>query len=470
MVRVTDQEPSRPPVERVTAILAEKGIDTVLCVLPDLWGRLMGKRVTVPTFLERIHGAHGLHASLYLFTVDLDMNPLPGFELTSWQTGFHDFRMVPDLSTFRLIPWQSKTALVLCDAIHEKSGLPVEIAPRQILRRQVARARAAGYSVKCGSELEFFLFKDSYDEAWERGYEALRPMSNYRADYHILQTTKDEWLIGQIRNGMQQAGIKVEFSKGEWGLGQHEINLLFEDALEMADRHVIYKNGVKEIAALNGRAATFMAKWAPLEIGSSFHIHSSLWNATGRESLMWDERAPHQMSPAFRHYLGGLMATGREMAWLFAPFVNSYKRYEVDSFAPTSLTWGDDNRTCGFRVVGEHESFRIEDRIPGADANPYLAFAATIAGGLHGLANRIEPPPIYVGNAYEAEGVLKVPTSLAEAISALETSAVTREALGDDVFGHLLQLARHEQLSFEAAGQRGEPPNTWDLKRYFERV
>ena len=446
-------------------------VDTVLCVTPDLWGRIVGKRVPARNFLERILGSEGLHASLYLFVVDLDMNPLPGFELTNWGRGFHDFRMVPDLATLRLVPWLEATALVICDAVHEKSGLPVEVSPRQILRRQVERARAAGYRVKCGSELEVFFFRDTYEEAFERKYRELRPLSHYRADYHILQTTKVEWFIRQIRNGMNDAGVPVEFSKGEWGLGQHEINLLYADALEMADRHVIYKNGVKEIAALNGLSATFMPKWSAEEVGSSFHIHSSLWDDDGTASLMWDEATPRHMSQTFRHYLGGLMATARELTLLKAPTLNAYRRYEKGSFAPTAIVWGDDNRTCGFRVVGEHEAFRVEDRIPGADANPYLAFAATIAGGLHGLQHKIEPPAICEGSAYEAEEAQQIPSSMAEAIEAFEASSVARVALGEEVFDHLLRLARAEQLALKAAGTAGEgTTSAWELIRYFERM
>jgi glutamine synthetase len=327
--------------------------------------------------------------------------------------------------------------------------------------------------VKCGSELEVFFFQDTYEEAFERGYRDLRPMSHYRADYHILQTTKDEWLIRQIRNGMDGAAVPVEFSKGEWGWGQHEINLLYADALEMADRHVVYKNGVKEIVALNGRSATFMAKWSAEEIGSSFHIHSSVWNEEGRESLMWDGAADHRLSGAFRHYLGGLMATARELTWMKAPFVNSYRRYEKESFAPTTIAWGDDNRTCGFRVVGEHESFRVEDRIPGADANPYLAFAATIAGGLYGLEHRIEPPDICMENAYEMRGAEHVPSSLEEAIEAFEGSTVAKEALGEEVFAHLAHLAKQEQLAWahrpDEQPEEGRAVTGWELVRYFER-
>ena len=355
------------------------------------------------------------------------------------------------------------TALVLCD-LFDRDGAPVEVSPRRILQRQVERAAARGYSVMCGSELEFYLFKDSYDEAASKAYRGLQPHSDYIMDYHILQTSKDEYLIRQIRNGMDGAGVPVEFSKGEFGRGQQEINLRYAGALEMADRHVIYKNGVKEMAAAAGRAVTFMAKWSMAEAGSSFHLHSSLWNEDGTESLMWDGSAPHHQSTTFRHYLGGLMASAHEMAWMFAPFVNSYKRYQLGSWAPTAIVWGHDNRTCGFRIVGEHKSFRVECRIPGADANPYLAFAATIAGGLHGIENGIEPPEIFTGNAYEAAEVPRVPHSLHEAVDAFAGSEVGRKAFGDFVFEHLLNTARQEQSIFD-----NNAVTDWELIRYFER-
>ena len=282
-------------------------------------------------------------------------------------------------------------------------------------------------------------------------------------DYHILQTTKDEYLIRQFRNHMDAAGVPVEFSKGEFGRGQHEINLRYAEALEMADRHTIYKNGVKEIAALNGRAVTFMAKWSMAEAGSSCHVHSSLWE-DGR-SVMWSDDAPDHLSDTFRYYLGGLMATAREMAWMFAPSVNSYKRYQLGSWAPTAVAWGHDNRTCGFRLVGEHGGFRVENRIPGADANPYLAFAATIAGGLYGLENKIEPPEMFRGNAYEATDVPRVPSSLHEAADLFESSEVARDAFGDLAFEHMLNTARQEQRIFD-----NEAVTDWELARYFERL
>jgi glutamine synthetase len=396
--------------------------------------------------------------------VDMEMEPLPGYQYASWETGYGDFKMMPDLTTLRICPWLEKTAMVICDIHDEDTNEPVEVAPRQILKRQIQRAADAGFVVKTGSELEFYLFKDSYQEAAERRYQDMRPSSTYIMDYHMLQTTKDEWIIRQIRNGMVAAGIPVEFSKGEFGKGQHEINITYSDALSNADNHVLYKHGVKEISALNGVATTFMAKWTMSEAGSSCHLHSSLWSPDGSESLMWDGDGKDDMSETYRHYLGGLMATSREMAITYAPFVNSYKRYQLGSWAPTAIVWSRDNRTCGFRTVGEHKASRVECRIPGADANPYLAFASTIAAGLWGVANKVEPPEMFHGNAYEAKDVPRVPSSLHEAIEAFRGSTVAREGFGDFVFEHLLNTAEQEQVIFD-----NQCVTDWELARYFER-
>jgi glutamine synthetase len=438
-------------------------IDTVLVVFPDMQGRFMGKRVMGEFFLEDILGEEGMHACNYLLTVDVDMEPLPGYRFANWDKGYGDFAMVPDMDTMRIVPWLEKTALVICD-LQTEEGEIVEVAPRQILKRQLERARDKGYRVMCGSELEFFLFKDSYEEAAAKGYKDLVPHADVIQDYHILQTTKDEYLIRQIRNGMQGAAVPVEFSKGEFGKGQHEINLVYSDALEMADRHVIYKNGVKEIAALNDRAVTFMAKYTMDEAGSSFHLHSSVWNEKGTDSLMWDEKAEHHMSELFRHYLGGLVSTGRELAWMYAPYVNSYKRYQPESWAPTALAWAIDNRTCGYRVVGHGKSYRVESRIPGADANPYMAFAAQIAAGLHGIENRIEPPDMLRGNAYEATDVERVPWNIVEATEELERSEVAKKAFGDEVHFHLVNTAKQEWA------RSNQVITDWELQRNFERI
>lgn len=451
--------------EELAELIRRGEIDTVLMVFPDLQGRFMGKRVTGGYFLADImEGDGAIHACDYLLAVDMEMEPLPGYQYASWDTGYGDFKAVPDMATLRRIPWLAATALVICDILDEETGEPVEVSPRQILKRQIERASALGYTVKTASELEFYLFRDSFEDAAAGGYQSLRPQSDYIMDYHILQTTKDEHIIRKIRNDMDAAAVPVEFSKGEFGRGQHEINLRFADALEMADRHMIYKNGVKEIAALAGRSLTFMAKWSMAEAGSSFHLHSSLWDAAGGTSLMWAEDAPYHMSDVCRHYLGGLVTTARELAWMFAPFVNSYKRYQAGSWAPTAVVWGHDNRTCGFRLVGGHKSLRVENRLPGADGNPYLAFAATIAGGLYGIEHEVEPPEIFHGNAYVATGVPRVPTALHEAAAALAASELASKAFGEAVHHHLVNTARQEQRIFD-----NETVTDWELRRYFER-
>ena len=451
-------------VKQLESLVDEGEVDTVLCMFTDLQGRFMGKRILPHFFLEDVLGEEGLHACLYLLAIDMEMEPLPGYQYASWETGYGDFRMVPDVSTLRLAPWLDKTAVVICDVHDEENNEPVEVAPRQILKRQMERAAAAGYQVKAGSELEFYLFRDSYEDAAKKRYQGLEPSSTYIMDYHMLQTTKDEWIIRKIRNDMAAAGIPIEFSKGEFGKGQQEINITYADALTTADYHAIYKHGVKEIAALSGAAITFMAKWTMAEAGSSCHMHSSVWDKDGNDSLMWDDDDPHHMSDTYRHYLGGLMSTAREMAWMFAPFVNSYKRYQLGSWAPTAIVWSHDNRTCGFRAVGEHKGARIESRLPGADVNPYLGYAARIAGGLHGIRNKVEAPEMFQGNAYEAKDVPRVPSSLHEAIDAMNASEVAREAFGDYVFEHLVNTARQEQVIFD-----NNCVTDWELERYFER-
>lgn len=439
-------------------------VDTVLCMFTDLQGRFMGKRVIPQYFLKEILGHEGLHACLYLVTVDMAGEVLQGFRFADWESGYGDFRLIPDVSTLRLVPWLEKTAMVICDVADEQTGEPVEVAPRQILKRQVERAAKAGYASKIASELEFYLFRDSYEDLADRGYRDARPSSAYGMDYHMLQTTRDEWIVRKVRNDMLAANIPVEFSKGETGRGQHEINITYADALEAADNHAIFKHGMKEIAMLSGAAVTFMAKFAMEEAGSSCHLHSSLWSPDGAKSAMPDASGTNHMSPTFRHYLGGLMATAREMSVMFAPFVNSYKRYQLGTWAPTAIVWGRDNRTCGFRLVGEGNGYRVENRIPGADANPYLAFAATIAGGLHGIENKIEPPEEFVGNAYVAENVPRVPTSLHEAVDEFDKSEVARAAFGDFVYEHVATMARWEQTIFD-----NNVVTDWEVNRYFEQ-
>jgi len=451
-------------VEELRAAIDADEIDTVLVVFPDLQGRLMGKRVLGRFFLDQVLD-RSIEACNYLLAVDVDMTPLPGYRFANWDQGYGDFSAVPDISTLRRVPWLDKTALVVCDLVDEGDHAPVEVSPRQVLRRQLERAASLGYQVKIGAELEFFLFKDTYAEAAAKRYHGLVPHSDWIEDYHILQTSRDEYLIRQIRNGMQRAGVPVEFSKGEAGRGQHEINLTYAEALEMADRNTIYKNGAKEIAEANGRSLTFMAKYSMDEVGSSCHIHSSVWDATGQRSLMWEAATADHLSPVFRHWLGGLVHASRELSLLFAPTVNSYKRFQPDSWAPTAVAWGLDNRTCGLRLVGHgEEAFRVESRIPGADVNSYLAFAGIVAAGLYGLANELDPGPPFSGNAYADPDVDRIPSTLVEAIELFRSSSVARQAFGDEVHHHLLNTAEQEW----AASNR--VVTDWELQRNFERI
>jgi glutamine synthetase len=381
------------------------------------------------------------------------MDPVPGYELASWERGYGDFELAPDLATLRRIPWLEATALVLCD-VAWGDGTPVRPSPRQVLRVQIDRARTLGFEVMVGSELEFYLLRETYEEAHTKNYRELTPSVPYILDYHILATSYDEPLLRQIRNGMQGAGIRVETSKGEAWPGQQEINFRYSDALTMADNHVVYKNGAKEIAFQNGCSITFMAKPDHTWIGSSCHIHSSLWR--GHESAFADE------SVEFRRYLAGQIACSRELALFFAPNINSYKRFAAGSWAPTTLAWGRDNRTCGFRIVGSGAGMRVESRIPGGDVNPYLAFAATIAAGLYGLEHELELPPALDGNAYESSAE-RFPSSLREAISALEHGSMARATLGDDIVEHYLNYARTEQALFDKV------VTSWERERLYER-
>ncbi len=442
--------------------LIRKGeVDTVLTVFADGLGRLMGKRVVGRHFLDHVL-EDGVHTCIYLFTVDMEMEPLPGFKLSSWERGYGDMKLVPDLGTWRLIPWLPKTALVFCDVFTEE-GEPIEEAPRWVLKRQVERARKQGLLVKTASELELYLFKESFDEARAKRYHGLTPVSGYLEDYHILQTSKEEPLVRAIRNHMEAARVPVEFSKGEWGRGQEEINLHYAEALEMADRHVLYKHGVKEIAWQQGCSVTFMAKYDMGAAGSSFHLHSSVWDPAGKKNL-FAAKGSRQGTELFQHWLAGQMAMARELAYFYAPTINAYKRYQAGSFAPTRIACGWDNRTCGFRLCGEDSGFRVENRIPGADANPYLAFAATIAAGLHGIEKKLKPPKPYEGNAYEDATLSQVPKSLREALEELGRSRVAREAIGAQVVEHYLQHGRLEQQAFD------QSVTDWELIRHFERI
>src|SRR5947207_10824294 len=362
-------------------------------------GRLFGKRIQIEYFLDEVVD-HGVEGCNYLLALDMEMEPVPGYEMANWEKGYGDFGIAPDMATLRRIPWLDRTALVLCDVVNH-DGSPVVASPRQILIAQYERAAEMGYTAQFATELEFYLYKESYAEAHEKNYSGLIPSIPDILDYHVLATTMDEQYLGPIRRGMHAAGIPVEFSKGEAWYGQHELNMRYADAVTSADRHTIYKNGVKEIAFLNGISATFMAKPSEKDIGSSCHIHSSVVGVDDGKSAFVDGE---EETDAFRYYLGGLRSHIRELALFVAPAVNSYKRYATESWAPTSISWGRDNRTCGFRIVGHGASRRIECRIPGADVNPYLAFAAMLAAGLDGLQTGADPGPELVGNAYQAGG------------------------------------------------------------------
>lgn len=453
-------------IDALEEMVADDRIETVIVVFPDMYGRLVGKRVTGSFFINDV-AEHGLHACDYLLASDMEMDPVPGYKFTSWAKGYGDFRLVPDMQTLRVASWLPQTAIVLCDVYDESEReRPIDVSPRSILRRQLRRAAEMNFLAMGASELELYVFKDSFEDVAQKGFVNLEPLGNYVEDYHILQGTKEEDIIGAIRHHLDHSAIPVETSKGEWGPGQQEIGLRYSDLLEMADRHVLYKHAAKEIAWQRGHAITFMAKWNEKWAGSSCHIHASLWDRAGRRAMFdgEEELGPVKCSPAFRWFLGGWMLHIRELFAFYAPYPASYKRYVTGSFAPTGIAWSYDNRTAGFRVVGRGASLRIECRVAGADANPYLAFAATLAAGLDGIERKIEPPPMFDGDVYAAGKLAQVPHSLIESIGELENSAFAREVFGNDVIDHYLHFFRTEQRKFD------EVVTDWERKRYFERA
>jgi glutamine synthetase len=443
------------------ALIRGGQVDTVLVCMCDMQGRLVGKRMTGRHFLGML--GHDMHACDYLLAVDVEMLPIPGLEVSSWEKGFGDFSIRPDLGTARLVPWIPGTAVVLGDTVDAKGTLAPH-APRSILRNQIERLEAVGFSALFASELEFYVFRGDWKAARLGSYRGLEPDGFYSEDYQIFQTSGKERLMRSIRNGMEAAGIAIESSKGEGGPGQAEINLLYAETLEMADRHVIYKNGVKELAQAHDHCVTFMAKWNDRMPGSSCHIHNSLTHLANGQAASADPARPHGFSKVFEHYLAGQVALARDMTLLLAPFVNSYKRFQSGSFAPTKAVWSLDNRTAGFRVLGEGNSLRVECRIPGADVNPYLAYSALIAAGLHGIENELPLGPPSAGNAYTSADTVQIPTTLPEAAQALEQSTILRAALGDAVIEHCVHLARWEQ------SEADRRVTDWELSRYFERV
>jgi glutamine synthetase len=439
--------------------IARKEIDTVLLVFPDGFGRLIGKRLTAHYFIDHaLHG--GSHACNYLLTLNMEMEPLPGFKLANWEKGFGDFEMKPDLSTLRALPWQPGAAMVLCDLRHQ-GGKWVEEAPRFVLRRQLEALQKRGLTCCIASELEFFLYNDTYPAACAKNYAGLTPASDYRIDYHTMQPARDESIFRAVRNFMDAADVPVESSKGEWGKGQHEVNFVYAEPLLMADRHTVFKQGVKEIAHQHGKSVTFMPKVQAAEVGSSCHIHQSIWQKG--KPLFWDAKK-RAGSKFFRQFLGGLMKYSPELSYFFAPTINSYKRYQSGSWAPTKMAWAYDNRTAGFRVIGEEKSFRIENRMPGADANPYLAFAAMIAAGLAGVAENLDCGEVYEGNAYVDTKLPSLPRSLRDAADLLDGSRMARKTFGDAVIEFHVHTARCEVQAFDDA------VTDWERVRYFERI
>lgn len=438
-------------------------IDTVLAVFTDHYGRFMGKRFDAEFFVEET--AHsGTHGCDYLLTVDMEMEPVPGYRFANWERGYGDFHLVPDLQTLRIASWLDRTALVLCDIEDEQRHTLVEVAPRSILRRQIEQAAQNSYGVMAASELEYYIFQESYKDAARKGHQDLDPASWYIEDYHVLQGTREEAFNGAARRHLKQSGVPVENSKGEWGLGQHELNVRYSDVLTMADRHVIYKQCLKEIADQMGISVTFMAKYAATGAGSSSHIHLSLWT-DGKNAFAGDQKiGPVDGTDTFRWFLGGWLHHLPAVMVFYAPTINAYKRYQAGSWAPTRIAWSHDNRTAGFRVVGHGNSLRIECRVPGADCNPYLAYAAALASGLDGIANQIEPPAVFQGDIYAAQHLPHVPKSLREATDLFAQSEFTQRVFGADVVEHYTQVYRVEQAAFDNA------VTDWERKRYFERI
>ncbi|MEU2354112.1 glutamine synthetase family protein [Streptomyces misionensis] len=444
------------PVEELHALVASGEIDTVVLAFPDMQGRLQGKRFAARFFLDEVleHGTEGCN---YLLAVDTEMNTVDGYAMSSWERGYGDFAMRPDLATLRRIPWHPGTALLVADlAWHD--GTPVAAAPRQILRRQLDRLAALGYTAQVGTELEFIVFKDSYEQAWDAGYRGLTPANQYNVDYSILGTGRIEPLLRRLRNDMAGAGLTVESAKGECNPGQHEIAFRYDEALTTCDQHALYKTGAKEIAAQEGVSITFMAKYNERE-GNSCHIHLSLTDADGTNALA----GPEGMSELMRHFLAGQLAALRDFSLLYAPNINSYKRFQPGSFAPTAVAWGHDNRTCALRVVGHGRSLRFENRLPGGDVNPYLAVAGLVAAGLYGVEHKLELPEPCTGNAYAA-GFDHVPATLREAAERWERSAIAEAAFGEEVVAHYRNMARVELEAFDAA------VTDWELRRSFERL
>ncbi|CAN7159495.1 glutamine synthetase family protein [Devosia sp. LjRoot16] len=435
-------------------------IDTVLVAFPDMQGRLIGKRFQAEFFLDgAIDETHGCD---YLLANDIDMEPVPGYEAANWAKGYGDFVMKPDLATLMKAAWLEGTAIILADLVDHHHHEPIPHSPRAILKAQLKRLEKLGLTANFASELEFYLFDESFRSAWDKGYRNLTTAGYYIQDYHIFQTTKEEGVLRDMRRQLQASGIPVENSKGEWGPGQEELNVRYADALTMADRHVVMKNAMKEIAHNHGKAITFMAKWDFGLAGSSSHIHMSLAKA-GKNAFI-DSKDKLGMSDLMKHFMQGLLTYAGDITYFLAPFINSYKRFQAGTFAPTKAIWSSDNRTAGFRLCGENtKGVRVECRIGGADLNPYLAYAALIAAGLKGVEDKLPLEPAFTGDAYVGEKLREVHKTLRDAIAAMQSSSMLREAFGEPVIGHYVHTGNWEQFEYDRR------VTDWELKRGFER-
>ncbi|MEH6631070.1 MAG: glutamine synthetase family protein [Halopseudomonas aestusnigri] len=436
-------------------------IDTVLVCLVDMQGRLMGKRFHADYFVKT--GASETHSCNYLLATDMEMKPVEGYKSTSWEAGYGDYTMKPDLSTLRRVPWLEGTAFVLCDVLDHVTHAEVPHSPRAILKKQVARLEAMGMKSFMASELEFYLFENSFEDVNKQGYHHLETLGKYNQDYHIFQTTKEEDVMRAIRNGLHDAGIVVECSKGEGSAGQEEINVKYDDALKSADNHAFIKNGCKEIAWKKGKALTFLAKWHNDAAGSSSHVHQSLWSEDGKKSLFHDPNGKYGMSELMRQYVAGLLHNASDLTYFLAPYINSYKRFAEGTFAPTKAIWSKDNRTAGYRLCGENtKAIRIECRVGGSDLNPYLAMAALLAAGIDGIENKRELEAEFEGDAYHSEKARSIPNTLRGATLALNKSEMLRAAMGDDVIDHYTRAAEWEQEEFDRR------VTDWEVSRGFE--
>ena len=460
-----DPSPDHPRLQELQALVRDGRIDTLIVAITDMQGRLMGKRVQAQAFLSGVID-HGAHFCTYLLGTDMEMNTPEGFALMNWETGYGDWIAEPVWDTLRVLPWLEKTALVLSDTYNEEDHAEIPVSPRTILKRQVAKAATAGIAVKAGSEFEYYVLKDSWEESARAGWSVPQRFGYYNEDYHLLQATKAEPLHRLLRNQMTEARIPIEFSKGEAAPGQHEVNIRYDHVLESADRSVIFKHGAKEIAYLNGWGITFMSKPDHTWTGSSGHLHMSIWDTAGDHPLTHDPDSglPYGISRQFSQFVAGMMAYSRELAVFIAPNVNSYKRYASLSWAPVNIVWGRDNRTTGFRLVGHGPSLHVEDRFPGGDMNAYLTYAAMIGAGLRGIEQELTLVDEFKGNGYIAKGVARMPRALYEAIAELERSQAAVDIFGQDVVAHYLNAARVEQETYDAM------VHDWDRERYLERA